>query len=169
MSKSAKLKWNDGLEHEGTAYSIRPLLQEDLTAILQIERRSHKHPWSESNFQSSLKSHHCVGLFEQGETLLAYAVFTVVVKEAELLLFVVDRCFWGRGLAAAFLRNLIDSLSDHCSSVFLELRKANNSAHYLYSAVGFNEIGVRPNYYPGTGGEKEDATLMALDFAFGFN
>jgi len=42
-----------------------------------------------------------------------------------------------------------------------EVRPSNKLAIKLYEKLGFNEIGVRRNYYPAHQG-REDALLLAL-------
>ena len=45
---------------------------------------------------------------------------------------------------------------------FLEVRVSNQAAYKLYTKLGFDEIGVRKNYYPSPAG-REDALILALD------
>ena len=47
------------------------------------------------------------------------------------------------------------------ANIFLEVRKSNLSAIRLYEKKGFNEIGIRNNYYQNRH-SKEDAILMGL-------
>ena len=47
--------------------------------------------------------------------------------------------------------------------VFLEVRTSNVTAYNLYESLGFNEIGVRPGYYPAYIG-REDALVLAKEF-----
>ena len=46
-------------------------------------------------------------------------------------------------------------------NIFLEVRKSNLSAIQLYEKNGFNEIGIRNNYYQNRDGT-ENAILMGL-------
>jgi ribosomal-protein-alanine N-acetyltransferase len=46
--------------------------------------------------------------------------------------------------------------------VFLEVRASNQSARALYESAGFNEMGLRRNYYPDASG-REDAVLMGKE------
>jgi ribosomal-protein-alanine N-acetyltransferase len=48
--------------------------------------------------------------------------------------------------------------------VMLEVRPSNIPAIRLYEKLGFNEIGIRQNYYPALDG-REDALLLALSLA----
>jgi [ribosomal protein S18]-alanine N-acetyltransferase len=47
------------------------------------------------------------------------------------------------------------------ATLLLEVRPSNSAAIQLYHSVGFNEIGVRKNYYPAPQG-REDALMLAL-------
>jgi ribosomal-protein-alanine N-acetyltransferase len=48
------------------------------------------------------------------------------------------------------------------SVLFLEVRPSNHVAGNLYETLGFNEIGIRRNYYPADTGH-EDARVLVLD------
>jgi ribosomal-protein-alanine N-acetyltransferase len=48
------------------------------------------------------------------------------------------------------------------SALFLEVRPSNVVAGSLYDSLGFNEIGLRKNYYPSHIGH-EDARVLAVD------
>jgi ribosomal-protein-alanine N-acetyltransferase len=48
------------------------------------------------------------------------------------------------------------------AKMFLEVRVGNGRAITLYESVGFRQIGVRKDYYPGLLG-REDAVCMALN------
>jgi len=46
--------------------------------------------------------------------------------------------------------------------LWLEVRIGNTAARLLYRRIGFLESGLRRNYYPMAGGQREDALLMSL-------
>ena len=48
------------------------------------------------------------------------------------------------------------------NEMFLEVRDGNDSAHGLYRACGFTEIGRRKNYYSGAMTERFDAITMKI-------
>jgi ribosomal-protein-alanine N-acetyltransferase len=56
---------------------------------------------------------------------------------------------------------LVISQQQKASTIFLEVRASNQRAIQLYQMAGFNEIGLRKNYYPTAQG-KEHAVIMAL-------
>lgn len=147
---------------EGSIFTLCHLVEADLTQMVAIEQRSHIHPWSVQNFSSSLSGHCCVGLRDK-DICIAYAILSFVVGEAELLLFVVDAPWQGRGIAKAFLQRVLESAQARARSVFLEVRESNAVAIGLYESLGFNQIGIRSGYYPGAGGRREDALVYALE------
>lgn len=147
---------------DGKSFSIERLSESDLPALLAIERRSHLYPWSQQNFSSSLQAYTCVGLKQKSEWV-GYAVLAFAAGEAELLLFVLDKRWQGRGLAAVFLRHLLEWSATRAQTVFLEVRASNHRAIALYEAVGFNQVGERPNYYPASSGKREHALIYAYE------
>ena len=143
----------------------RELVQEDLVAILDIEKRSHLTPWSPQNFADAIGGRQiAIGLFQK-ELLLGYAVLSVVAGEAELLLFVIDERQQDKGFGVAFLQALLDFYQTKAERFFLEVRAGNVPAITLYEKLGFNQVGERANYYDTPWG-REDALIYALDFSF---
>ena len=60
------------------------------------------------------------------------------------------------------LKNLFNECKkENIINIFLEVRRSNLSAIRLYEKNGFNEIGVRNNYYQIRDGQ-EDGILMGL-------
>ena len=51
------------------------------------------------------------------------------------------------------------------NDMYLEVRVSNKAAIQLYHQRGFNELGVRNNYYPAEHG-REDALIFALNLSF---
>ncbi len=146
----------------GQTFSTSRLSEQHLTELLAVESKAHLTPWRRSDFESSLDRHHCIGVFDSAQRLVAYAVMSLVVDEAELLLFVVASNWQGKGLGKQFLLGLLDRLPAVAQRVFLELRDSNHRALALYESCGFHQIGHRPNYYPSAQG-REDAILMAIE------
>lgn len=148
---------------------------DDLEEILAVEQVSHLHPWSLNNFRSSLSSHFCVGLRCRNRWV-AHAILSFVVGEAELLLFVIAREWQGRGVGSQFLQLISTAAGQKAQTLFLEVRASNERAIALYENAGFNQVGVRPGYYPADknlagktpagNSHREDALLYALDLTF---
>lgn len=143
--------------------TLRLLETDDLVAWLAIEHACFPDPWSESQLLAQLKQtrSRCFGFFQLNQ-LVAFAVFTTVLDEAELLQIAVSPESRGEGLASALLTQAIDVLQhEGVSRYLLEVRASNTPAIKLYGRAGFVEDGRRKGYYPVEGG-REDAVLMSL-------
>lgn len=136
----------------------------DLDRIHAMERRSHQYPWARQHIQDSLTQHRNLAL-KSGDDLVAYAFYSTLSRDAELLLFVVDRDWQGQGLGKRLLERVIGDLRGQAEMIFLEVRPSNAAARALYETVGFNEVGQRRNYYPSGPHGPEDAYIYAMDLA----
>ena len=154
----------DKFSWQGQEFGLKNLAARDIPLILDIEARSHKTPWSKGNFESSVGHHVCIGLCCNAR-LCGYAIVSFVVGEAELLLLVIDKPLQGRGVGKRFLMLVLEYAREKAQQIFLEVRQANKPAIGLYESVGFNQVGVRPNYYPSNTSQKEDAWLYALELS----
>ncbi len=144
--------------------SIRRMTAADLPMVLAIEARGHAFPWSEGNFRDGLESGYYMVVMEQQGQLIGYGVVQIILDEGHLLNITVDPVLNGRGLGRELLLHLMDHARHHTDTLFLEVRPSNHRAIALYQTSGFNEIGLRRNYYPAKNGGREDALLMALAF-----
>lgn len=143
---------------------IRPLGEEDLAAVLVLERRAHPFPWSKGNFADALCSGYYMVVLEQAGQVAGYGVLQIILEEGHLLNITIDPALHGQGLGRQLLLHLLDYARQRTDTLFLEVRPSNHRAIALYQSSGFNEIGLRRNYYPARDGGREDALLMALAF-----
>jgi len=148
--------------------------RQDLQDLVAIEAQLSSSPWTLQNFEGSVNSSHvCVGVKCSGKNLtqdspwIAYAVFSLVADEAELLLLGVDKHYQGRGIAKALLQNMETLLMDYADEMFLEVRASNEVAIGLYDGLGFNCVGERRNYYPSSNGSggREDALIYGKNIS----
>jgi [ribosomal protein S18]-alanine N-acetyltransferase len=145
------------------APALRPMLQGDLAAVMQIERSIYEHPWTQGNFRDSLHAGYSCWMLECGQALAGYGVLMIGVDEAHLLNLSVGRGWQRRGLGTCLLHHFIDiARREEADCMFLEVRPSNTAARELYAKEGFRELFVRAGYYPAAQG-REDAILMGLD------
>ena len=86
-----------------------------------------------------------------------FALIRRAPGEEELLLIGVRPRYRQRGLGRILLEAFFtEARRAKGDRVFLEMR-ANNPARSLYSALGFEQIGLRPNYYRLSDGSRIDA------------
>ncbi|HEX4880146.1 MAG TPA: ribosomal protein S18-alanine N-acetyltransferase [Limnobacter sp.] len=145
-------------------FSIRPMTEADVPAVMLVETQIYEFPWSERNFYDSLRAGygmHCMWLDEQ---LLGYIVLMHVVDEFHLLNISVRADLQGRGHGKHLLLWGIDhARMSGATGMLLEVRPSNTPARALYEKQGFKLIGVRKNYYPARVG-REDALVMFKNF-----
>lgn len=146
--------------------AVVDLMQEsDVATVMEIERRSNSHPWTERNFQDALTSGYlCLAAREQGQ-ICGFAVARLLLDEAELLLIAVLPEQRRQGVAMLLWNELSHRL--HASGariVHLEVRASNQGAQAFYTSRGFTQSGLRRKYYPNGAhdGEREDAWLMQV-------
>jgi len=145
--------------------SIRPMLDGDLDRVLGNEERSYQFPWTRGNFSDCLAAlHECRVLLSDGD-IIGHGILAVGADEAHLLNACVRRDRQGEGLGRALVEHMLERARVRgAGMVFLEVRPSNLVAIGLYRSLGFNEIGLRKDYYPSSKGH-EDAQVMALDLA----
>ena len=145
-----------------TVLCLQNFAEVDIPKILEIENAVAVTPWSSDSFISSVNSSHvCVGLRGQKDWV-AYAVFSLVAGEAELLLIGVAQRWQNKGIASLLLRKCEALIAHHAVDMFLEVRASNVPAIRLYEKLGFNNLGERKNYYPASDvskGRREDALI----------
>ena len=94
--------------------------------------------------------------------MIGYAILMVALDEAHLLNFAVSSEWQNQGIGRAFLRHMIgEARTAACQIVYLEVRPSNLPARHLYRALGFQQIAIRPEYYPASHG-REDALFLGL-------
>ena len=142
---------------------LRDMTEADLETVLRIERAVHAHPWTPGNFSDALRSKYECKVYESNEAILGYAVLMLAVDEAELLDIAIaaehQRHGWGRKLLDEMM---VLARRHDMRRVVLEVRASNAAAIGLYRNVGFENIGLRRDYYPAQNG-REDAILMGLE------
>ena len=140
----------------------RPMIEEDVAHVVEIERKIYTFPWSPGNFSDSLHAGYHCWVNHQGAELVGYGVMMLAAGEAHLLNLGIAAEWQGRGLGREARGHLIDVARGHLAEVmFLEVRTSNIVARRLYVTAGFRVLTIRKNYYPGVNG-RENAVLMEL-------
>lgn len=138
---------------------------DDLPVVMEIERRSNSHPWTERNFQDAVASGYLCLVARDHGSICGFAVARLLLDEAELLLIAVLPEQRRQGVAMLLWNELSHRL--HASGahvVHLEVRASNHGAQAFYASRGFVQTGLRRKYYPNGAhdGEREDAWLMQV-------
>ena len=143
-------------------FVFREISLGDLDGIVQIERAVNPFPWGEEALRDTIASrgHHLMSLREG--RAVGFLLSSFVLDEAQLLLIGVSPDWQGVGVGGQLLKELINRSQDQGQKlIYLEVRSGNERAIRLYRSLGFIDIGVRRDYYPGLVG-REDAIVMSL-------
>ncbi len=156
--------------------SFLPMTAADLDEVLAIESVSHIHPWTLGNFSDSLAAGHwaycvrpnfgdCVaGSYLDPKILWAYCVLFPAVDELHLLNITVTPQLRKLGIGARMMGAIEGVAAQQgMPRIILEVRPSNGSALRLYQSLGYEQIGLRKNYYPAQSDSaaREDALVMA--------
>jgi ribosomal-protein-alanine N-acetyltransferase len=141
---------------------LLPMVVQLLDAVMGIEVRAYPFPWKRGNFVDSIAAGHLTHcLVAPDGELLAYQVAMAGFEEWHLLNVTVSPAHQGRGLALRLLNELVEhARATGAEWLWLEVRPSNVRARRLYARFGFEQVGVRPGYYPDTGGRREDALVL---------
>lgn len=165
-------------QEAGTELSFMPMQVADLDEVLAIESISHIHPWTKGNFSDSLAAGHwayCIrpqvnqaqaipGSYLDSQVLWAYCILYPAVDELHLLNITVAPKLRQLGLGSRMMAAIEGvAAQQKIPRIILEVRPSNDSAVTLYQKLGYEQIGVRKNYYPASAqtGNREDAIVMA--------
>ncbi len=145
---------------------IRPLAEEDLERVLEIERASFSTPWYMSTFRGLLSRTDTDMLGAvSGERLVGYAICWTVTDQAELGNLAVAEEARGKGTGRSLLTAAMERVRRRgARECFLEVRESNLRAQALYRRFGFEVVGRRRGYYSRP---TEDALVMRLDLRGG--
>ncbi len=143
------------------ATGFRPMLFEDVARIMEIEKLIYAHPWTAGIFKDCIRVGYSCWVYEINNVIQVYGLLSIAADEAHILNLCVVPDYQGQGLGKKMLHKLLDvAEEDNVESIFLEVRVSNEVATKLYEQEGFNQLAVRPDYYPSDEG-REDALVFA--------
>jgi ribosomal-protein-alanine N-acetyltransferase len=140
----------------------RRMRMADLSEVAHLEKTLYAFPWSLGNFRDSLTAGYDCWTVVHGEAVIGYAILMIALDEAHLLNFAVAAEWQNQGIGRAFLSHLVEvARAAGCQIIYLEVRPSNLPARQLYRKAGFQQIAIRPEYYPAPTG-REDALFLGL-------
>ena len=142
---------------------VRRMQLTDLSDVLRNERRGYTHPWTEGIFRDCLRNGQECWLLMCSDQNVGHGILSVAAGESHLLNVCVHPDFQGHGFGRILVEHLLErARTGEASTIFLEVRPSNVAACELYDKLGFNEVGIRENYYPSNVG-REDALVLAKE------
>ena len=131
----------------------------DIAGLIEIEKASFAHPWSEENFEAELEKGSSVFLVAKyGEKAVGYIGFDTVLDEGYTYNVAVLPEYRRQGIADLLLSAALDMCRElKLAFLSLEVRETNEPAISLYKKHGFETVGKRRDFYTAP---KEDALIM---------
>ncbi len=142
---------------------LRPMLKSDLRGVMEVERAAYQFPWSVSIFRDCLRmGYHCY-VYQALAGLAGHGIMSIGAAECHFLNICIHPDYQRSGLGRKLVDHLLEIARRKGVRVaLLEVRISNTAAYRLYISLGFDEIGIRKNYYPARVG-REDAIILAKE------
>ena len=142
---------------------IRLMTADHVSQVAQLEKLCFRDPWSENSVASELNNPLSLWLVAvEGEKVAGYVGSQSVMGESDMMNVAVHPDFRRQGIGERLILELIDQLANRGNhSLTLEVRASNVSAIGLYRKLGFEQVGLRKNYYRNP---KEDALILRKEW-----
>lgn len=149
------------MSHEAV---YRKMTLGDIPAVAETEREAFATPWTEEIFEHELTgnayAHYIVA--EVDGQIIGHVGMWIVLDECHITNVAVRSSMRGRGLGEALMRKVMElCVLNEVKTMTLEVRVSNEPARSLYRKLGFQEGGIRKNYYQD---DHEDGLVMWVEF-----
>lgn len=134
---------------------IEPFSAKHIDDLAHIERVCFSRPWSRDDLESQLyldTSHFLVAVVDG--RAVGYMGLQIFSGEGYVTNVAVLPEYRKQGIAQALIAEQMKHKMDF---ITLEVRESNASARSLYTKMGFDYVGIRPNFYSAP---DEDAVIM---------
>ena len=142
---------------------ITTMTNAHVSQVADLEKLCFSDPWSEKSVASELDNPLSLWLVAmEGECLAGYVGSQTVLDETDMMNIAVHPNYRRRGVAKQLVERLVETLKQRGSRCLtLEVRASNEPARKLYEKLGFQQIGLRKNYYRNP---REDALILRKEW-----
>ena len=135
---------------DSCAAYVRWMNGNDMSEVMDIERRCFDHPWSETDFRFVLRrpDRNFIGMVATlDEAVLGYMVYELCKFHIELVNLAVDPLFQQNGIGGQLIEKLKSKLSmDKRRAISLAVRDDNLPAHLFFRSCGFVATKILKDY-----------------------
>lgn len=128
---------------------VREMDRADVDQVWEIEHESFSDPWSKASFIEVISEpNNCYLVAAEDENIVGYCGYWGVVGEGYIYNVAVKSSIRRQGIGLGMLKELI--IHAKCrgiTSLTLEVRESNKAAIDLYKKLGFDEAGIRKDFY----------------------
>ena len=137
---------------------FRRMTENDLDKVAAMEKEIFSMPWSKESFRESLSQNYSYFFVAEEGDILGYCGVHNFGGDGEITNVAVDKKVRGKGIATKMLLYAMEEMKKVGVEAFtLEVRVSNVSAIGLYEKLGFENKGIRKNFYENP---IEDAMIM---------
>ena len=137
---------------------FRRMTENDLDKVSAMEKEIFSMPWSKESFRESLLQNYSYFFVVEEGDILGYCGVHNFGGDGEITNVAVDKNARGQGVATKMLQYAMEETKKIGVEAFtLEVRVSNTNAIGLYEKLGFENKGIRKNFYENP---VEDAMIM---------
>lgn len=138
---------------------IKPLIEKYLDDVYEIEKVCFSNPWSKEDLKRQIESETSYFLVADIDgRAVGYMGLQIFSGEGYVTNIAVLPKYRGQGIAKALINEQMKNKMDF---ITLEVRESNIPAICLYEKTGFENVGIRPNFYSNP---TENAVIMTRCF-----
>lgn len=138
---------------------IRAAHRDDIPAMARIIQQSEK-SWNKKVIQDCFKVNYKLYVSVFNNVVVGFAIVYCVIDTWELMQIAVDHAQYKKGFGSALMAHLITQARDQLvSTIQLDVRQSNKRAIQFYLKYGFEQVGIRKQYYS----DNENALLYNLN------
>lgn len=141
-------------------FSIREMDDEDIDAVMAIDRTSFLSPWSREIFEQEINDNKFANYFviEEANNMVGYVGLWIVEDDAQITNIALLPRYRGYKIGEKLFGYSIQyAMKMGASRLSLEVRETNIIAQKLYRKFGLVPGGIRKGYYPDN---NENAIVM---------
>ena len=146
-------------ERDSDSFSLEKLRKTHLPIIWDMQKSDPYITWSTRQFVESYDNIYT--LVSGNNKIVGFTEILETPPDAEIHNLFICNELRGRGVGKILLKQAIQMMSAEVENLYLEVSEDNNIAIALYKSLGFEEIGVRKNYYR-KGSIASNAIMMHL-------
>lgn len=134
-----------------------------VSQVAALEKLCFADPWSEMSIASELQNLWAYWLVAvSDDRVVGYIGSQSSIDEADVMNVAVHPEYRRQGIAEGLICTLVEELKNRgIHALLLEVRASNAPAIALYEKLGFQQVGLRKNYYRNP---KEDALILRKEW-----
>jgi len=139
------------MEEQARRLLVRPMVKEDLAAVLAINFENFTEPWSEQNFIYELEENPVatIMVLTYADVIIAYCDFWVTFDSATINQIAVKKELQGNQIGSILIEDTLARIEgvEEVKTITLEVRTQNERAIKFYLKYGFDIVLTKKQYY----------------------